>query len=237
MAKRKPQTQAEKEYTKELRRIKAFIRQASKRGYTFDDSIIPPKPKRVTKATVKKLKQITPKTMYQKAEFINPQTGDIITGTEGRQFERRLAAHKAQLTKAIKATTKKKDTPTQTTNRASLPRQSTLILDNIRQAIASWTPASHWSTYWTEVKRQDKNKLETLLEGTVSADGEIVVARRLQESADDIERIVNSILYGSDEEQVQFDLVHFATIILGRSLSVEESAELTDLQERQEDFT
>lgn len=236
MAKRKPQTQSEKEYSKELRRIKAFIRQASKRGYTFDDSIIPPKPKKVTKASVKKLKQITPKTLYQSSEFLNPQTGDIITGSEGRVFERRLAAHKAQLTKAIKATTKK-DKRTQTTNRASLPRQSTLILDNIRQAIASWTPSSTWSTYWEEVKRQDKNKLETLLEGTVSADGEIAVARRLQESADDIERIVNSILYGSDEEQVQFDLVHFATIILGRSLSVEESAELTDLQERQEDYT
>lgn len=231
MAKRKPQTQAEKEYTKELRRIKAFIRQASKRGYTFDDSIIPPKPKKVTKASVKKLKQITPKTMYQKAEFLNPQTGAIITGSEGRKFERKLAAHKAQLTKAIKATTKKQRAKT------DLPKQGEITLHNIRATINAWTPGTTWSDYWTGVKENDKNKLVTLLDSAVESEGFNTVARRLQSNADDIERIVNSILYGSDEEQVQFDLVHFATIILGRSLSVEESAELTDLQERQEDFT
>ena len=231
MAKRKPQTQAEKEYTKELKRIKAFIRRASKRGYTFDDSIIPPKPKKVTKASVKKLKQITPKTMYQKAEFINPQTGDIITGTEGRQFERRLAAHKAQLTKAIKATVKKQNSKTE------LPRQGEIILHNVRATINAWSPGSTWSKYWTNIKENDKNKLVSLLDNAVESEGFNTVSRRLQTSADDIERIVNSILYGSDEEQVQFDLVHFATIILGRSLSVEESAELTDLQESQEDFT
>ena len=231
MAKRKPQNQAEKEYTKELRRIKAFIRQASKRGYTFDDSIIPPKPKKVTKASVKKLKKITPKTMYQKAEFINPQTGNIITGTEGRQFERRLAAHKAQLTKAIKATVKKQ------TSKTELPRQGEIILHNVRDTINAWSPGSTWSKYWTNIKENDKNKLVSLLDNAVETEGFNTVSRRLQTSADDIERIVNSILYGSDEEQVQFDLVHFATIILGRSLSVEESAELTDLQESQEDFT
>ena len=231
MAKRKPQTQAEKEYTKELRRIKAFIRQASKRGFTFDDDIIPPKPKKVTKASVKKLKQITPKTMYQKSEFINPQTGDIITGEEGRKFERRLAAHKAQLTKAIKATTKKR------TPKTELPKQGEIILHNVRATINAWTPGTTWSEYWTSVKENDKNKLVALLGRAVDSEGFNTVARRLQRNADDIERIVNSILYGSDEEQVQFDLVHFATIILGRSLSVEESAELTDLQERQEDFT
>lgn len=231
MAKRKPQTQAEKEYTKELRRIKAFIRQASKRGYTFDDSIIPPKPKKVTKASVKKLKKITPKTMYQKAEFLNPQTGDIVTGTEGRVFERRLAAHKAQLTKAIKATTKKQKPKTE------LPKQGEIILHNVRATINAWSPGSTWSEYWKNVKENDKNKLVSMLDNAVESDGFNTVARRLQTSADDIERIINSILYGSDEEQVQFDLVHFATIILGRSLSVDESAELTDLQERQEDFT
>lgn len=231
MAKRNPRTKAEKEYNKELKRIKAFIRRASKRGYTFDDSIIPPKPKKVTKASVKKLKKITPKTMYQKAEFLNPQTGDTITGTEGRKFERRLAAHKAQLTKAIKSTIKKQKPTTE------LPKQGDIILHNVRATINAWSPGSTWSEYWKNVKENDKNKLVSMLDKTVESEGFNTVARRLQTNADDIERIVNSILYGSDEEQTQFDLIHFATIILGRSLSVEESAELTDLQESQEDFT
>ena len=233
MAKIKALSQAEKDYNKELRRIKAFIRRASKRGYTFDDSIIPKRPKRVTKASVDKLKKITPNTLYKKAEFLNPQTGDIMKGPEGRKFERRLVSYKGKLTKSINAA-KNKNKKAQ---KVELPSQGYTILNNVRETINTWSPSSIWSRYWVGVKENDKNKLVAMLDNAVDTEGVNTVARRLQLRADDIERIVNSILYGSNVEQVQFDLVNFATIILGRSLSVEESAELTDLQEGQENFT
>lgn len=232
MAKRKPKPTLQQEYNKELKRIKQFIRRATKRGYIFDETIIPPKPSKVTRKQLEAIKQITPTTLYEKAEFENPQTGDIISGLEGRKFERKKAAYKGQLTKAINVTKSKQHQPPK-----NLPRESTAVLDNVRSMINSWSPSNTWSTYWTQVKTNDKNNLEKLLDKAIAEYGENVVARRLQNSADDIERIVNSILYGSDEEQVQFDLVHFATIIMGRSLTIEESAEFTDFQERQEDFT
>ena len=212
-------------WKKELKRLQQFIRSAKKRGYTFPDDVIPETPKRITKKQLSKIKGINPQTLYEQAEFYNPETGETISGIEGRTFERKRSAKKAQLTKAIKQTQNTK---------ISLPKQTDLVLQNIRDLINQFTPSSLWSNYWTHKKEEDKNKLQSLLDNAIAQEGENVVAERLENYAGDIERIINSILYGSDEEQVQFDLVEFATIIKGRSLTQQESSELTDLMEMQQ---
>lgn len=218
-------TPNQQEWKKELKRLQQFIRRAKKRGYTFPADVIPETPKRITKKQLSKIKGINPQTLYSQAEFYNPTTGETILGVEGRKFERKRSARKAQETKALK----------QIQNRQiSLPTQTDLVLQNIRDLINQFTPSSLWSDYWTQKKEDDKNKLQSLLDNAIAQEGEDVVAERLQNYAGDIERIINSILYGSDEEQVQFDMVEFATIIKGRSLTVQESSELTGLMESQE---
>ncbi len=212
-------------WKKELKRLQQFIRRAKKRGYTFSEDVIPETPKRITKKQLSKIKGINPQTLYEQAEFYNPETGETISGVEGRKFERKRSAKKAQLTKAIKQTQNTK---------ISLPKQTDLVLQNIRDLINQYAPSSLWSNYWMQKKEEDKNKLQSLLDNAIAQEGENVVAERLENYAGDIERIINSILYGSDEEQVQFDLVEFATIIKGRSLTQQESSELTDLMEMQE---
>lgn len=231
MGKKKVKPTMQHEYNKELKRIKQFVSRATKRGFIFDKSIIPPKPARVTRKHLNAIKQITPTYLYEKAEFKNPQTGDIVSGEEGRNFERKKSAYKGQLTKAINSSKREKNVP------PKLPSEKMTVLENIRSLIRAWAPPTTWSAYWTEVKRNDKNSLETLLDSAIAEFGEKTVARRLQNSADNIELIVNSILYGSKEEQVQLDLVHFATIIVGHSLSDEECARYTDQQEGQEDHS
>lgn len=212
-------------WEKELKRLQQFIRRAKKRGYTFPEDVIPETPKRITKNQLSKIKGINPQTLYSQAEFYNPETGETISGIEGRKFERKRSAKKAQLTKAIKQTQNTK---------ISLPKQTDLVLQNIRDLINQFAPSSLWSNYWLQKKEEDKNKLQSLLDNAIAQEGENVVAERLENYAGDIERIINSILYGSDEEQVQFDLVEFATIIKGRSLTQQESSELTDLMETQQ---
>lgn len=218
-------TPNQQEWKKELKRLQQFIRRAKKRGYTFPDDIVLETPKRITKKQLSKIKGINPQTLYSQAEFYNPTTGETISGLEGRTFERKRSARKAQLTKSIKQAQFKE---------ISLPRQTDLVLQNIRDLINQFTPSSLWSNYWTQKKETDKNKLQTLLDNTIAQEGENAVAERLENYAGDIERIINSILYGSDEEQIQFDMVEFATIIKGRSLTQHESSELTDLMEFQE---
>lgn len=211
-------------WKKELKRLQQFIRRAKKRGYTFPDDVIPERPNRITQKQLSKIKGINPQTLYSQAEFYNPETGETISGLEGRTFERKRSAKKAQLTKAIK----------QSQHTVSyLPRQTNLVIQHVRDLINQYTPSTLWSDYWTQKKTGDKNKLLTLLDNAIAQEGENVVAERLENYAGDIERIINSILYGSDEEQTQFDIVEFATIIKGRSLTQQESSELTDLMESQ----
>lgn len=212
-------------WQKELRRLKQFIRRAKKRGYTFDENVIPETPKKITQKRLSEIRGIKPDTLYAQAEFFNPDTGETISGTAGRTFERKRSAKKGQLTRAIRKAQE---------SEVSLPQQSSLILQNIRDILNQFTPSSRWSNYWVQKKENDKNQLENLLNSTIAQDGEYVVADRLQNYAGDIERILNSVMYGSDEEQVQFDMVEFATILKGRSLTQQEASDLTDLMEMQE---
>lgn len=77
MAKRK-QSAAEKEYSKQRRRLKQAIARSEKQGYIFPENILPEKPKRITKASVRRLAKITPESLRQKAEFLIEETGELI---------------------------------------------------------------------------------------------------------------------------------------------------------------
>lgn len=109
---KKVQSKIVKEYNKELRRIKQFIRRAEKRGYQFKDNVIPERPNRITKASVRKLKKITPETLYKKSVYGGEATfGEVVKGTEGRKAERKLARQRASETRKIRKQAKTDTTP------------------------------------------------------------------------------------------------------------------------------
>ena len=97
MAKRQTRTsETQKEYTKQRRRIQQFILRAEKRGYLFSADALPSKPKRITKASVRKLEKLTPSVLYKKAVYGGEVTeGEIVSASVGRKLERKLAAKKA----------------------------------------------------------------------------------------------------------------------------------------------
>lgn len=101
MANRRFKSEAEKEYAKELRRIKKFIKRAEQRGFRFSDDVIPNRPKKVTQKSVQKLKKITPQQLYKKATALS-ETGKIISGTERRAEERKASARKGVETRRKK---------------------------------------------------------------------------------------------------------------------------------------
>ena len=86
------------EYREQRRNLQRKINRAKKRGYIFSDDLIPSIPKRPTKSSISRLKQLS-KDLYKKARYIDIETGEILTGTQGRKFERRKATYKAQQTK------------------------------------------------------------------------------------------------------------------------------------------
>lgn len=97
MAKKKLQkSETQVQYEKQLKRIKQFVRRAEKRGYYFPEDIIPQKLKRPTKKSVEKLARITPESLYKKSQYVIKETGELISGVEGRKAERKEVAKKAQ---------------------------------------------------------------------------------------------------------------------------------------------
>lgn len=111
---KRKQSDTKKEYNKQRRRLKRFITQAEKRGFSFPANAIPAVPKRITKASVERLKKITPEKLYEKATYTIDMPEDykrqlemkgikyepiVKSGTEGRKIERKQAALKAKRTK------------------------------------------------------------------------------------------------------------------------------------------
>lgn len=97
--KRKKLTLNQIEYNKQVKRIKQFVRRAEKRGYKFSDDIIPKRPKRISKKSIKKLQNLKPNQLYEKAEYLDTSSGEIVKGTKGRDIERKRSAEKAKQTR------------------------------------------------------------------------------------------------------------------------------------------
>lgn len=89
-----------KVYAKERNRLKSFVRGAEKRGYSFPDTLIPSIPKRKTEASIRKLKKLTKDVLYSKATYGGEATfGEIVSGKEGLNLERKLRAKRASETR------------------------------------------------------------------------------------------------------------------------------------------
>lgn len=89
------------EYNRQRQRIQKQIRRMNQRGYFGMEDVLPPRPKKITQASVRRLKKIKPKDLYDKADFVDLTSGEILgTGAEGRKIERRRAVEKAKQTRA-----------------------------------------------------------------------------------------------------------------------------------------
>lgn len=82
-------------YNKERSRIKRQMSRLEKRGYIFTDNILPEKPKKITQSSVNRLSKITLNKLYEKSEKIDYDTGEIVTGTQGKKQEASERAKKA----------------------------------------------------------------------------------------------------------------------------------------------
>lgn len=89
------------EYKKQRKALLQKINRAKKRGYIFSDNIPLSIPKRPTKASISRLKKLS-KELYKHARYVDVETGEILTGQEGRQLEKRKAAYKAKQTRKSK---------------------------------------------------------------------------------------------------------------------------------------
>lgn len=74
-------------YRKERQRIQHQINRMTKRGYDVPE-LLPKIPKKITEASVRRLKKITTEKLYKESRFIDIETGEILTSKEGQALER-----------------------------------------------------------------------------------------------------------------------------------------------------
>lgn len=99
---RKP-SQIQQQYRKERQRIQRQTNRMRARGYEVPEDVLPPIPKRITRASVRRLKSITTAKLYDMADFVDLTTGEVVSGTEGRKIERRRSAQRAAETRRRKS--------------------------------------------------------------------------------------------------------------------------------------
>ena len=88
MAKRKSKlTPTQLEYRRERQRIQRQINRMTNRAYDVPD-LLPKIPKKITEASVRRLKRITTEKLYKESRFIDVETGEILTSKEGQALER-----------------------------------------------------------------------------------------------------------------------------------------------------
>lgn len=96
MAKRKPKltdvqnkqlSDVKQAYRKERQRIQRQINRMTKRGYDVPE-LLPKIPKKITEASVLRLKKLTTEKLYKESRFIDTETGEILTSEEGQKLEK-----------------------------------------------------------------------------------------------------------------------------------------------------
>lgn len=218
MAKRNKQTENQKAYQKERRRLLQAVRTAEKQGYIFPEDIVPELPKRVTKKQLEKIQKTKPKQLYKKAEFVYQETGEVVPAEQRKQEVKQEAIRKAKETRKRK---KKISIPTY------YPTIS--IIDTIRDRISELT---------REAKppipiENRKNELLSIFDDNVNTfeDNIIEYEHYLKEHESEIAELLNVISYDSNAEQISASFVVLGRILNMQSLSMTQAENLSMMAE------
>lgn len=128
----------EKEYQKERKRLNQLARRLEKRGYIVDRSkIIPEKPKRLTEKSVERLRKIKPENVYKKIQFVDPDTGEIVPGSKGREIEKQRRKKPQAPTEPTQEIQETQQTAPEPEPEPELPEEWEIGLDNLNELLNS----------------------------------------------------------------------------------------------------
>lgn len=204
-------TPNQRAWQKEIERIDRFIQKNTSKGFLFSTDIIPERPTRITQKSLRELRSLRGKKLYSYSTYTLP-TGEQVSGDVGEQYI--------------------KDTK-------GLQRLEDIVLRNVEEIINTWQPLTNWSEGFTRLKEQDKNIAKNILNGAIQRDGRTVVAARLEANATEVIKTIETICYGQSGKEkdggdyAQSQLQYFNYLCLGRSLTLEENAAVTDFTEYQ----
>ena len=220
------------EYMKERKRIQQAISQQKKSGYIIPENLLPDIPKRITKASINRLKKITPKTIRSKSELIDFTTGEIIT-KESSNYRKSVVKANKELVKLAKQKQKKEMFAIDETE-DGLPIATFDVIEHIRNQIINLTKKDGTRPIEIEGRKQGLLKI---FDDNVSYydynDSLDLYYNYLLEKENDISEQLDEIFEDSgDEKRIQNHFIELANLLnMGHPLSQIEAESISGEQE------
>ena len=176
MAKRKL-TPIQQQYRKERRRIQNAMNRLEKQGYVLPEGLLPSMPKKITQASINRLKKITSESIYKKSKKLDFETGEITPGIVARDKARSQRAKKAARRRAFKQEYASPQVYTEPTQYTTFPSGADIIINNFRSDVIGRFPESAGPILnrWLDglLAQQDKEDVANMLE-TAAANGVVI---------------------------------------------------------------
>lgn len=220
------------EYMKERRRIQQAISREKKSGYIVPESLLPDIPKRITKASINRLKKITPKTIRSKSELVDFTTGEIIT-KESTNYKKSVIKTNKELVKLARQKQKKGMNGFNETE-GDLPIATFDVIEHIRNQIINLTRKDGTRPVEIEGRKQGLLKI---FDDNVSyyeyTDNFGLYYNYLLEKENDISEQLDEIFEDSgDEKRIQNHFIELANLLnMSRPLSQTEAESISGEQE------
>lgn len=176
MAKRKL-TPIQQQYRKERRRIQNAMNRLEKQGYVLPEDLLPSMPKKVTQASINRLKKITSESIYKKSKKLDFETGEITPGIVARDKARSQRAKEAARRRSFKQEYVSPQFYTEPPQYTTFPSGADIIINNFRSDVIGRFPESAGPilTRWLDglLAQQDKEDVANMLE-TAAANGVVI---------------------------------------------------------------
>lgn len=176
MAKRKL-TPIQQQYRKERRRIQNAMNRLEKQGYVLPEDLLPSMPKKVTQASINRLKKITSESIYKKSKKLDFETGEITPGIVARDKARSQRAKEAARRRAFKQEYVSPQVYTEPPQYTTFPSGADIIISNFRSDVIGRFPESAGPILnrWLDglLAQQDKEDVANMLE-TAAANGVVI---------------------------------------------------------------
>lgn len=176
MAKRKL-TPIQQQYRKERRRIQNAMNRLEKQGYVLPEDLLPSIPKKVTQASINRLKKITSESIYKNSKKLDFETGEITPGIVARDKARSQRAKEAARRRSFKQEYASPQFYTEPPQYTTFPSGADIIINNFRSDVIGRFPESAGPILnrWLDglLAQQDKEDVANMLE-TAAANGVII---------------------------------------------------------------
>jgi hypothetical protein len=176
MAKRKL-TPIQQQYRKERRRIQNAMNRLEKQGYVLPEDLLPSMPKKVTQASINRLKKITSESIYKKSKKLDFETGEITPGIVAREKARSQRAKEAARRRSFKQEYASPQFYTEPPQYTTFPSGADIIINNFRSDVIGRFPESAGPILnrWLDglLAQQDKEDVANMLE-TAAANGVVI---------------------------------------------------------------